>query len=296
MIPQAATDQYRTQQRIAGLTAASVAKLWRTLGDDFSSDWVYARPRVLAVVQQGRTASVTAALPYTAAVLAETGQVGPGVGDLVAARFVAAAPDGRPMGSLLDGSIIEAKTAVKGGATTREALRVGGSHLTRDVLTALADTRRQVYHTDIIQRPRVSGYARMLNPPSCSRCVVLAGKWYGWNKGFLRHPRCDCIHIPASEALGEGMAINPRDYFDSLTPEMQDKTFTKAGARAIRDGADVGRVTNINQRGLGTAKAAKRFGTPSRLTVDDIYRVAGTRANAIRLLTEEGYITPSFGR
>jgi len=257
---------------------------------------VYARPRVLAVVQQGRAASVTAALPYTDAVLAETEQVGPGVGELNPNRFTVAAPDGRPMGSLLDESLIATKVAVKGGATVREALKSGGSHLTRDVLTVLADTRRQVYHVDIIQRPRVGGYARMLNPPSCSRCVVLAGKWYGWNKGFLRHPRCDCLHIPASEALGEGMAINPRDYFDSLSKEAQDKTFGRTEARAIRDGADVTRVENIRARGLGTAKAAKRFGTPSRMTVDDIYRVAGTRENAIRLLTAEGYITPSFGR
>jgi len=256
---------------------------------------VYARPRVLSVVQQGRAASVRAALPYTDAVLAETWQVAPATGGLVASRFTSAAPDGRPMGSLLDGSIIATKVAVKGGSSVREALRSGGSHLTRDVLTVMADTRRQVYHADIIQRPKLGGYARMLNTPSCSRCVILAGKWFGWNKGFLRHPRCDCIHIPASEALGEGMAINPRDYFDSLSKEAQDKTFGKAEARAIRDGADVGRVENIRSRGLGTAKAARKYGTPSRMTVDDIYRVAGSRENAIRLLTAEGYIMPSFG-
>jgi len=296
MIPQASSDQYRAQQRIAAVTAASVAKLWRTLGDDFSTDWVYARPRVLSVVQQGRDASVTAALPYTAAVLAETGQVGPGVGELYAPRFTASAPDGRPMGSLLDESAITAKVAVGQGASVREALSTAGSRLTRDVLTVLADTRRQVYHADIIQRPRVSGYARMLNPPSCSRCVILAGKWYGWNKGFLRHPRCDCLHIPASESLGEGMTVSPRDYFDSLSKDAQDKTFGKAEARAIRDGADVGRVENIRNRGLGTAKSSARFGTPSRMTVDDIYRVAGTRTNAIRMLTEEGYILSAFGR
>ncbi|WP_309978991.1 hypothetical protein [Agromyces sp. 3263] len=228
--------------------------------------------------------------------MAETNQVGDPAGRLNPPRFVATAPDGRPMGTLLDQSLISVKTSIKGGASVREALATGGTHLTRDVLTVMADTRRQVYHADIIQRPKLGGYARMLNTPSCSRCVILAGKWFGWNKGFLRHPRCDCMHIPASEALGEGMAINPRDYFDSLSKEAQDKTFGRAEARAIRDGADVGRVENIRGRGLGTAKAARKYGTPSRLTVDDIYRVAGTRENAIRLLTTEGYVLPAFGR
>ena len=249
---------------------------------------------MLAVVQQGREAAVSAAIPYTPAVLAETGQVGPGVGVVNPNRFTVAAPDGRPMGSLLDESVIAAKVAVKAGAPVREALTSAGKHLTRDVLTVLADTRRQVYHVDIIQRPKVGGYARMLNPPSCSRCVILECKWYGWNRGFLRHPRCDCLHIPASEALGEGMTINPRDYFDSLSADAQNKTFGKTEARAIRDGADVTRVENIRARGLGTAKAARRFGTPSRMTVDDIYRVAGSRTNAIRLLTSEGYILPRY--
>lgn len=289
-------DQYRRQQQIAAATAASAAKLWRRLGDDFSAQWADVRPVLLGVVERGRVASVRAALPYTGAVLEQTGQVGPASGRLNPDRFVVTAPDGRSLATLLDESVIAAKVAINGGAPTRAALVTGGLHLTRDVLTALADTRRQVYHADIIQRPRVSGYARMLNPPSCSRCVILAGKWFGWNKGFLRHPRCDCMHIPASESIADGMTINARDYFDSLTKEAQDKTFTKAGARAIRDGADPARVVNINQRGLGTAKAAKRYGTPSRLTVDDIYRVAGTRENAIRLLTTEGYILPAFGR
>jgi hypothetical protein len=294
MIPQAAQDQYRTQARVAAVTAASVAKLWRTLGEDFSNDWVLARPRVLFTVQQGREAAVRTAIPYTPAVLAETGQVAPATGDLNASRFTSAAPDGRPMGSLLDESLIAAKVAVKAGAPVPEALQSAGSRLTRDVLTVLADTRRQVFHADIIQRPALGGYARMLNPPSCSRCVVLAGKWFAWNKGFLRHPRCDCIHIPASESTGRGIAIDPADSFNSLSRAEQDATFTKSGARAIRDGADMNRVENVRLRGLGTAKANRRYGTPSRLTVDDIYRVAGSRTNAIRLLEQEGYILPTF--
>jgi hypothetical protein len=295
MIPQAATDQYRTQQAIAGTTASSVAKLWRRLGADFSTDWVTIYPQVLRTVQAGRSASVRAAVPYTPTVLKETAVRAPGVGVLVPARFVRDAPDGRDMGTLLSQSVIVTKSAIADGATVAGALLTGGTWLTGTTLTVLGDTRRQVYHADIIQR-RGLGYSRMLNPPSCSRCVVLAGKWYAWNAGFLRHPRCDCIHIPSPESLAEDYATDPTEYFNSLTPAQQDKAFTKNGARAIRDGADVSRVVNVNQRGLGTAKAARRYGTPSRMTVDDIYKQAGTRANAVRMLQQEGYVNYQTGR
>src|SRR5688572_104250 len=105
MVPQTTQDQYRRQQAIAGTTAASVAKLWRRLGADFSTDWVTVRPRILTVVQAGRDASVRLAVPYTPAVLVETAVRAPGVGELVPARFTRDAPDGRDMGTLLDQSI-----------------------------------------------------------------------------------------------------------------------------------------------------------------------------------------------
>jgi len=199
------------------------------------------------------------------------------------------------MAGLLNQSVIVTKTAIKDGSTLTEALHAGGSWLTGTTLTVLGDTRRQVYHADIIQRKGL-GYTRMLNAPSCSRCVVLAGKFYAWNAGFKRHPRCDCIHIPAPESLAEDSTTDPLEYFRSLSKAEQDAAFTKTGARAIRDGADVSRVVNVNSRGLGTAKGNKRFGTPSRMTVEDIYRQAGTRTNAIRMLEREGYVNYQTGR
>ena len=261
--------------------------MWRRLGSDFTFDWAQVAPRVLSVVQAGREAAVRVALPYTDSVLSETGVKAPAASGLVAARFVRDAPDGRNMQSLLNEAVILSRSAVRDGATVREALTKGGAWLTGTTLTVMADTRRQVYHADVIQR-RGIGYARMLNPPSCSRCAVLAGRWYEWNKGFLRHPRCDCIHIPSPESVGQSFTTDPAAYFESLPVEQQDRLFTKSGAQAIRDGADLARVVNVNQRGLNYAKARAGLGT--RLTVDDIYRMAGSRAEAIQLLRSEGYV------
>jgi len=285
-----AAEQYRIQQGISTTTAAGAVALWGRMDGDFDTAWARIRPQTLDLVEKGRTAAVVNALGYTAAALAETGQVDDAVGTLVPAAFLRSAPDGRDVGALLDGAVYDAKSAVARGLAPDAALAQGSRWMSMATLTLLADTRREVYGADIIQRPTLNGYTRMLNPPSCSRCIILAGRWYRWNEGFRRHPRCDCQHIPASESVAGDMRVDPYETFRSMTPEQQERVFGRSQARAIRDGADIYRVVNINQRGLATAKGAARYGTPSRMTVDDIYRVAGTRTNAIRLMQREGYI------
>jgi hypothetical protein len=98
------------------------------------------------------------------------------------------------------------------------------------------------------------------------------------------------MHIPALENRAGDVRTDPYEMFRSMSEDQQDRTFGRINARAIRDGADIYRVVNIEQRGLATAKAAQRYGTPSRLTVDDIYRVAGTRKNAVKIMRDNGYI------
>jgi hypothetical protein len=291
MLPQAASEQYRAQQAISATTAAAVRRLWGRMGDDFEESWARVRPQLLEVVGAGRRAAVVNALPYTARVLGETGQADRPVGVLAADAFLGTAPDGRDIESLYDESVIRAKTAVKNGQVPAEALAVGGRWLTMTTLTVLADTRREVYAADIAQRPTITGYVRMLNPPSCSRCAVLAGKWFRWNEGFLRHPRCDCQHIPASEDVAGDMRTDPYAYFRGLHAAEQDRIFGVTEARAIRDGGDIYRVVNVSNRGLATARSARRYGTPARLTMDDIYaRAGGDRAKAITLMRSEGYV------
>lgn len=248
---------------------------------------------MVGVVEQGRSATVAAALPYTGAVLAETGQVHLPVGEMVPSRFLETAPNGVTVESMLGGAVAHAKSAVSRGALSAEALASAGSWLTGVLLTMLADTRRDVYGVDMVRRPTLTGYTRMLNAPSCSRCVVLAGKWFRWNQGFQRHPRCDCLHIPSNENVAGDFTTDPYAYFGSLSKAEQDRVFTKSGARAIRDGGDIYRVENVRLRGLSSSKSrqAIKYGTPTRMTVDDIYRTAGTRANAIRMLEREGYVT-----
>lgn len=192
--------------------------------------------------------------------------------------------------------------------------------------TIIADTARAAEAAAAAERPWVGGYVRMLNPPSCSRCVVLAGKFYLWNEGFKRHPLCDCRHIPAPENMAGDLLTTPDAYFESLSRADQDKYFTKAGAHAIRDGADITQVVNA-RRGMATAgESLTRAGvTPDgratrvnvsvaraarnadgslttsaratarrpRLMPESIYEIAdGDRAEAIRLLKLHGFLIP----
>lgn len=262
---------------------------------NFDESWATIRPEMLALVSNGRLAAANSSARYLPQVLAETGQVAPSMGSIIPAAFVQETPDGRDMGSLLDTAVIRSKVAIGSGASSAEALQSGSKWLTGTLLTVLADTARQVVAADIAQRPNIGGYVRMLNTPSCSRCVVLAGKWFKWNEGFQRHPKCDCRHIPATNeafANAQGFYTDPYAYFRSLSVKEQERLFGKHEAEAIREhGADIYRVMNTKLRGLGTAKGNLKYGTPTKLTVDDILSRDPSRKFVIENLQYHGYIT-----
>lgn len=132
------------------------------------------------------------------------------------------------------------------------------------VLTQLSDVARAASTLGSAVRPAVTGYVRMLEQPSCSRCVVLAGKFFKRNKGFQRHPKCDCRHIPSSENVAGDLQTDPGAYFGDLSAAEQDRVFTKAGAESIRAGADIGQVVNA-RAGMSTAQASLR-GAGDRIT------------------------------
>jgi hypothetical protein len=141
----------------------------------------------------------------------------------------------------------------------------------------------------------------MLTLPSCPKCVILAGKFYRWNAGFRRHPRCDCRHVPSTENIAGDVTTDPYEYFHSLSGPDQDKWFTPSAAQAIRDGADIFQVVNANRGtkpgGLITTEGTSRAGNfgrgrAPRLTPEGIYAQGLPREDTLRLLERNGYILP----
>jgi len=196
-------------------------------------------------------------------------------------------------------------TALRGGLLSARAMTAGLLSLDMIVRTQVADAGRVADGVALTARPRLGGYVRVLSPPSCSRCAILAGRWYRWNQGFLRHPRCDCRHLPSAEADGGTLTTSPRRYFESLSEAEQRRVFTVAGARAIRDGADLSQVVNARRGMTTTVVGGRRLRTTTesttrrgvrpgrpRLMPEEIYRIAGDdRDEAIRLLSQHGYLS-----
>lgn len=283
MLPRAATEHYRAQQRRLLVTRAQARRIWRGMGPEFDASWRARRPRLVGALAAAQLDAATAGLAYVDAVLRETRVDAPAVAEVVPESLAGVASDGRPLDSLLYGSVTTTKDAVAAGASTQQALDQGARWLDMAVWTQVNDAARVATGMSITSRPGVGGYVRMLNPPSCSRCAVQAGKWFRYNAGFQRHPRCDCIHVPANEDVAGDMTTDPNAYFRSLSEAEQDRRFSKAGAQAIRDGADMGQVVNARRGARGLTPAG------ARLTDAEAQALRGGRATRGQLQTTELY-------
>lgn len=199
----------------------------------------------------------------------------------------------RALGQVLAEQGIEApavgdvRTSVFGGATPSLIRRIDSPiALARLFRTAVADSGRVANGVGVAARPAVQGYVRYASPPSCSRCAILAGRFYRWSSGFRRHPRCDCTMLATNEEPSAGLITSPRDAFE----RGQIRGLSKADAAAIGDGADIGRVVNIRGKSAGLSLAGRvavRGGIP---TPETIYSLAPVRSDAIRMLEQFGYI------
>lgn len=191
------------------------------------------------------------------------------------------------------------------GYSTNEAMQSGLVDLSQVVQYAVADASRASAQIRVGSTKQKVGYVRMASLGCCSRCSVLAGQYYAWNKGFLRHPHCRCVHIPASESMADTYATDPHEAFDALSPSEQDRIYTKSGAEAIRNGADMNQVVNARRgmtaSGRFTSEGSSKRGYfritsdagkagKRRLSVDELLRRSGqSKERFIGLLDEYGY-------
>lgn len=132
------------------------------------------------------------------------------------------------------------------------------------VSSLVADAGRSAMGAWIASRRTETGYIRTLTPPSCSRCAILAGRWYRWSDGFQRHPGCDCEMVPGprSAAVADPYGAFERGEIGSYRT-MPDGTrrfesgLSRAQTKAIEDGADISQVVNAS-RGMRTVNFGGR--------------------------------------
>lgn len=287
VLPQSSVRHYQQQQILSVETAAEVTSIWAGMTNDFDRSWETIAPAVVEATSAGQYAAAVSGAQYVGAVVAETDVNAPAVARVVPMRFAGGSVDGGSLETLLVGAVYKAKEAVGAGLAPDAALRDAGVWLQDVVMEAVRDADRQAVGAGMTVRPRLQGWVRMLNPPSCKFCIGLAGKWFQWNQGFQAHPHCDCRHIPSQESDAGDYRIDAAAYFRSLGEEGQNRIFGKNDAQAIRDGADLNRVLNIRIRGYSGKQLRQN---PDLMTVDHIYAQAKNRDQAIALLQANGFV------
>lgn len=156
----------------------------------------------------------------------------------------------------------------------------------RLVTSLVQDAGRAAESVAVTVRPGV-GWVRHLNLPSCSRCVVLAGRVYRYSDGFLRHPGDDCV----TTAVAEGDDSRVEDPADLLQRGLV-RGLSKADAQAIADGADFNQVVNVRRKAAGLTEAGRVLARAGRPTPEGIYRMSSNREEAVALLQRFGYVLP----
>ena len=318
--PETAVKHYRAMLRLQRSARAAAAVAWSSLSAAYLSEsWDSVSPALVAAVSKLQLDAATRGAGYGGNTLADQGLYEAPEAWVDPSSLAGVSSRGASLGAALYSAIPHTKDLIAGGMPERVALARGREVLQMSAATQVADAGRTAAGLDTFARPKV-GYVRMLNPPSCSRCSVLAGRFYRNNEGFQRHPRCDCVHVPTTRteaAESEGLIHDPYAYFESLSESAQDKTFGKAQAQAIRDGADLFQVVNArrgmsyagvsadgSRRGQKVASDFTREGTTrralwgganpkgKRLTPDAIYAQGLPREATLDLLAKHGYLLP----
>lgn len=323
-----AAAHYRRQSALARNVAGRLLTLWRDLGPSGFRDAIIP---AASIVTAGQLAAAYNSDEYVRTVVAEQGvDAAPTI--LSPAGFAGVTAAGFGLQAALSSAPARTWELLDAGVPYQEANLAGQARLTRVASNEVQQASTNATQAALTVDPRVTGYVRMLTPPSCGRCAILAGRRYRWSSGFQRHPQCDCVHVPAVEADGvDDIRTDPMGYFNSLTePEQARMLGSEANAQAVRDGADLSQVVNVSRKADGRGGLymhdgiqythegatvrqgragrliAERQGMPlsealqtgqrvRRLTPRSIYELAGDdRSLAVELLRDNGYIRDAW--
>lgn len=282
-VPEAALTYSAEQRAEIGAAVAALSRLWRRMGPDFDRSYARVEPDLLRVLFAAQERVAEGALGYVPAVLGDSAPEPAYMSE--GARFVGVAGDGFPVASLAYGAVIQSKMAVAQGLDVPAALAQGGQHLTLSAGTMLSDTGRAAEKVAGGAR-RVKTWTRMLNPPSCGRCVILAGMASRQQDAFDRHPGCDCRNVPSTEDTGDDARTDPHAYLSGLSEAEQDRLLgSKANGQAFRDGADMKQLVNAYRK-AGAVRPAQIHGQAIKYTREGTTR----RGHAYWQMSQAQYV------
>lgn len=326
----AAAHQF-AQNGLVSNTLRAVLAIWNSMRiTALSDDWRTAGPRIYGYVSAAQEMVAAEAAAYVQHALAVQG-VDIDLPPIDPRMFAGTAADGRSLEGLLVGAVVSAKQKAARGGSAEEVRAAGAAYLMTAVKTEVTDAGTVADQVALISAQRTGvesvpasgevernngrtskyGWVRMLQPPSCGRCVLLAGRFYRWNDGFERHPNCDCRHIPVLESMSGDVRVDPVKYFNSLRPAAQEKYFGVANSAAINAGGDFYMVMNAALRKGGLYTVGKRRYTREGTTKRGFYRstteagrqrqkrptpyqimkdARGDQEAALRLLKRFGYV------
>lgn len=252
-------DLYERRLSLQDRVVARATTLWGQMPfADLDAGWGQLGPVLTSLVTDGQLASATLSTPYIDDLTDYYGFTGqPAATDR--RLYAGVAPDGRELEPLLYGAVTSTKTAV-GLGMGGEAMLSGMAFLAAAIKSAMVDVAGQADQSLIAGRGYKS-YVRAVSPNACSRCAILSGI-YSAATAFQRHPNCQCIAVPVPNlktASKVGFATSPYEYFEGLSPAEQNRVFTNAGAKAIREGADIWQVVNARRGAKGIAYGTHNY-------------------------------------
>lgn len=292
----APTDLYRANQRRHQALALLLSREWAAVGEDLDTSWSRVGPRVNALIAN---AQAGAAYDGALSVHQSLGSVGALVipaAVILPEAWAGWTDQGLPLDRLTYGSVVASRKAEADSWAMRK--QVGLDWLTHVAREQVGSASRGAAQVAVATREGV-GYTRLVNPPCCKDCAVLAGKWFRWNTGFQRHAGCDCTHV----AVAGGTV--PSGYVPEV-PTAQIHDLSDAERRALAEGADLSQVVNAargakghltTEGATGRGLAGRHLGAgrgqvtaSRRLTVDAIYAKGGSREAVLQRLEENGYL------
>lgn len=281
--PESAQEFYRRIQRLQLVVIAAGRKAWAGMRQDFDASWAEVSPGLVQVTAAGQLAAARAATEYVPAVLEETNQPDRPDAAVRPRAFAGVAADGRSLPGLLESAKVHAKQS--------QSLEVGGRRLDALLQSIITDAARGATQAEVVTRQGM-GFVRALNPPSCKKCAILAGRWYRFNAGFSRHPpTCDCYAIPAAENVAGDLTTSPQKLYE----QGMIRDLTKREIERIDAGEDLNKVVNAS-RDMWRARlseqriAEKANAKTSRQGLEDLFASTKDRIDAVNKMRDAGFV------